>query len=33
VAELKADHPFLFFVYDAKRARILFAGRVAELKP
>jgi serpin B len=28
VAEFKADHPFLFFVYDAAHGRILFAGRV-----
>jgi serpin B len=28
VAEFKADHPFLFFVYDASHGRILFAGRV-----
>jgi serpin B len=28
LAEFKADHPFLFFVYDATRGRILFAGRV-----
>lgn len=33
VAEFKADHPFLFFVYDTKRGRILFAGRVSEPKP
>ena len=32
VAEFKADHPFLFFVYDTKLARILFAGRVVEPK-
>jgi serpin B len=32
IAELKADHPFLFFVYDEKRGRILFAGRVTEPK-
>lgn len=32
VAEFKADHPFLFFVYDTKRARILFAGRVSDPK-
>lgn len=30
VLDFKADHPFLFFVYDAKRGRILFAGRVAD---
>lgn len=30
VAEFKADHPFLFFVYDTKRGRILFAGRVSD---
>ncbi len=30
IAEFKADHPFLFFVYDAKRGRILFAGRVVD---
>jgi serpin B len=30
VADFKADHPFLFFVYDAKGGRILFAGRVAD---
>jgi serpin B len=28
IADFKADHPFLFFVYDASRGRILFAGRV-----
>jgi serpin B len=33
VAEFKADHPFLFFVYDAKRGAILFAGRVSDPKP
>lgn len=33
VAEFKADHPFLFFVYDTKRGRILFAGRVSDPKP
>ena len=32
VAEFKADHPFLFFVYDTKKGRILFAGRVSEPK-
>jgi serine protease inhibitor len=32
VAEFKADHPFLFFVYDGKQGRILFAGRVADPK-
>ncbi len=32
IAELKADHPFLFFVYDDKRGRILFAGRVSDPK-
>ena len=32
VAEFKADHPFLFFVYDAKKGRILFAGRVSDPK-
>ena len=32
IAEFKADHPFLFFVYDAKRGRILFAGRVTDPK-
>ena len=30
VAEFKADHPFLFFVYDTKASRILFAGRVSD---
>lgn len=33
IAEFKADHPFLFFVYDDKRGRILFAGRMADPKP
>jgi serpin B len=28
----KADHPFLFFVYDAKQGSILFAGRVTDPK-
>jgi len=35
VAEFKADHPFLFFVYDSrpgKGGRILFAGRVTDPK-
>ena len=32
IAEFKADHPFLFFVYDEKRGRILFAGRMADPK-
>lgn len=32
IAEFKADHPFLFFVYDEKRGRILFAGRVTDPK-
>jgi serpin B len=35
IAEFKADHPFLFFVYDArpgKGGRILFAGRVTDPK-
>ena len=32
VAEFKADHPFLFFVYDTKAGRVLFAGRVSEPK-
>ena len=32
VADFKADHPFLFFVYDAKKGRILFAGRVTDPK-
>lgn len=30
IAEFKADHPFLFFVYDAKKGRILFVGRVTD---
>ena len=30
IADFKADHPFLFFVYDVKRGRILFSGRVAD---
>ena len=33
VMDFKADHPFLFFVYDAKRGRILFAGRVSDPRP
>lgn len=32
IADFKADHPFLFFVYDSKRGRILFAGRVTDPK-
>ncbi len=28
----KVDHPFLFFVRDAKRGRLLFAGRVVDPK-
>ncbi len=32
IAEFKADHPFLFFVYDTKKGRILFAGRVSDPK-
>jgi len=35
-ADFKADHPFLFFVYDASKGshgRILFAGRVAAPRP
>jgi len=32
VADFKADHPFLFFVYDTKKGRILFAGRVSDPK-
>lgn len=35
IAEFKADHPFLFFVYDARPGRggrILFAGRVTNPK-
>jgi serpin B len=28
VVEFKADHPFIFVLYDTKRGRILFAGRV-----
>ncbi|MDB4935379.1 MAG: hypothetical protein JWP87_2351 [Labilithrix sp.] len=32
IAEFKADHPFLFFVYDTKRGRILFAGRMTDPK-
>lgn len=28
LADFKADHPFLFFVFDASHGRILFAGRV-----
>ncbi|MBS2019216.1 MAG: serpin family protein [Deltaproteobacteria bacterium] len=32
VAELKADHPFLFFVHDVKKGAIVFAGRVTEPK-
>ena len=32
IADFKADHPFLFFVYDAKKGRILFAGRVSDPK-
>ncbi|MDB4946726.1 MAG: hypothetical protein JWP97_6260 [Labilithrix sp.] len=31
-AQFKADHPFLFFVYDARSGRVLFAGRVVEPK-
>jgi serpin B len=30
VAEFKADRPFLFLLRDAKRGRVLFAGRVAD---
>ena len=33
IADFKADHPFLFFVYDDKRGRILFAGRISDPKP
>ena len=33
IADFKADHPFLFFVYDDKRGRILFAGRINDPKP
>ena len=32
IAEFKADRPFLFFVYDEKRGRILFAGRMTDPK-
>jgi serpin B len=32
IAEFKADHPFLFFVYDTKHGRILFAGRMSDPK-
>lgn len=32
-AELKADHPFLFVIHDAKRGRVLFVGRVVDPKP
>jgi serpin B len=32
IADFKADHPFLFFVYDTKRGRILFAGRMTDPK-
>lgn len=32
VVDFRADHPFLFFIQDAKRGRILFAGRVATPK-
>jgi hypothetical protein len=32
-ADFKADHPFLFFVYDASHGRILFAGRVTSPPP
>jgi serpin B len=32
IADFKADHPFLFFVYDARKGRILFAGRVTDPK-
>jgi serpin B len=32
IVEFKADHPFLFFVYESKRGRILFAGRVSDPK-
>jgi serpin B len=30
IVEVKLDRPFLFFVRDAKRGRILFVGRVAD---
>ncbi len=33
IADFKADPPFLFFVYDDKRGRMLFAGRMADPKP
>jgi len=32
VADFKADHPFLFFLHDAKKGTILFAGRVSDPK-
>ncbi len=32
VIEFKADHPFLFVIYDTKHGRLLFAGRVANPK-
>jgi len=32
-ADFKADHPFVFFVYDASHGRILFAGRVTSPPP
>ncbi|MBX3190992.1 MAG: serpin family protein [Labilithrix sp.] len=32
IVEFKADRPFLFFIYDAKRGRVLFIGRVADPK-
>lgn len=32
VAEFTADHPFLFFLHDAKKGTILFAGRVSDPK-
>jgi len=31
-AQFKADRPFLFFLYDVKRGRVLFAGRVTDPK-
>jgi serpin B len=33
IVDFRADHPFLFFIYEPEHGRVLFAGRVVDPKP